>query len=161
MTPAYLILHCSDTEDGPGYSWDAIRRYHMASPPQGRGWSDIGYHMGLERLGPHLVLVPGRRPDVEGSHCVAAGRNHDSLGLCVVGKFDDEPPSPETYSATVMVLAALAFAFRIPVNNVRGHREYEDAKTCPGLCWDLDRVRADVAALLSREPLVGVPHLVL
>lgn len=140
MRVRYLILHCSDTEDGPGLSWPAIRRYHMEE----RGWSDIGYHYGIERYGPRIAVLRGRPPWVRGAHCRAAGRNRDSLGVCVVGKFDEDPPSLGVYDATVQVLARLAWAFHIEPDRVAGHREFDKRKTCPGLKWDLDKLREDI-----------------
>lgn len=144
MIPQKLILHCSATADGASYSWDAIREYHIYT----RGWSDIGYHYGLEQYGHQLIIMRGRKPWVQGAHCKAAGRNLDSLGVCVVGEYDEVAPSLAVYTATVRLLAGLCWAFHIQPGDVHGHREFESAKTCPGLKWDLDEVREDVARLL-------------
>ena len=145
-----IILHCSDTEDGPEVSRDAIRRYHMAV----NGWSDIGYHFVIERVGEGIGLLPGRPSWREGAHCAAQGRNYDSLGVCVVGKFDEEEPPPELVRCVLDGLTLLAFAFSVPADQVFGHREFDPAKTCPGLKWDLDVVRLGVYGRL-REGMVG------
>ena len=144
MIPEKIILHCSATPDGVSYSWDAIRRYHIEE----KGWDDIGYHAGLERYGDQLVIMRGRKPWVMGAHCKAAGRNRDSLGVCVVGEYDTEPPAPDVYNAAIHLLAGLCWTFHIPPTSVYGHREFESAKTCPGEQWDLNGVRRDIAALL-------------
>lgn len=158
MTPAYLILHCSDTEDGPGLSSPAIRRYHMET----LGWRDVGYHYLLEGVGlaedKAYIVTPGRLPHVEGAHCKAGGRNGDSLGICVVGRFDHEPPTKQLFVATCRFLAQLAFVFGIPSHRVQGHREYESGKTCPGLSWPLDETRTLVARMLKADSEWG-PHL--
>jgi len=151
MLPENIILHCSATPDGETFSWGAIRRYHIET----NGWSDIGYHYGIERYNRGVVLLQGRKPWVTGAHCRAGGRNADSLGLCVVGCFDEVGPSPELYLVTTMTLRSLAFTFHIPPERIYGHREFESAKTCPGLKWDLDQLRADVAASLHSHPDVG------
>jgi hypothetical protein len=39
-----IILHCSATPEGREVSVETIRGWHSDPPPQGRGWSDIGYH---------------------------------------------------------------------------------------------------------------------
>jgi len=150
-----IVLHCSDTEDGPSNSWPAIRRYHM----QVNGWSDIGYNYGLELIAETYVLQPGRPPWVNGAHCRAAGRNSDSLGLCVVGKFDVNPPPPRLVTLTASVLAFLCFAHGIKPEMVSGHREWEKAKTCPGAQWDLDRLRKSVDQRLHRMASAGVTTL--
>ena len=152
MIPRYIILHCSATPDGQEFSWDAIKRYHVHN----RGWTDIGYHYGVEYNAGNLVLLQGRKPWVMGAHCKAAKRNGDSLGVCVVGQFDDEPPSNEVFETAVRFLAQLCFVFRISPMNVRGHREYTDMKTCPGSKWDLTKTRSRVEGLLQFAPDIGI-----
>ena len=170
----YLILHCSATEDGPGDNWSAIRRFHTSYRYEGRSvsveearslqasgvvveipWQDIGYHFGLEREAGVLVTRFGRPVGFQGSHCKAAGRNHDSLGVCVVGQFDSAKPDPEVFEHTAHLLAMLSFVFNVPTERIRGHREFEPGKTCPGRAWDLDATREAVAVLRATGPQLG------
>lgn len=146
-----LIIHCSDTEDDGGHlDADNIRRYHTMPKNQGgRGWSDVGYHWLIERYKGEMLLVPGRHPNYKGAHCVAAGRNHDSLGICIVGDFDESPPEPEVWEAAVTWAALIATAHRIPAIRIHGHSEFERRKTCPGLAFNMDAFRRDVRAKLS------------
>lgn len=143
------MLHASATEDGRTYSWDAIRRYHVET----LGWADIGYHAGLELVGRRMVLVRGRAWDTPGAHCKAAGRNSDSLGLCVVGRYDIYPPAPELHAAVCRVLAWMCVSEGIPPEMISGHREWEPHKTCPGTAWDLDATRAEVAHLVRHADI--------
>ncbi len=151
MIPQYIILHCSATEDSGTASWEAIRDFHVDI----RGWRDIGYHYGIEEFDDDLVLLRGRRPFDMGAHCRAGGRNRDSVGLCVVGEFDIEPPDEKKYLATVAVLTSLCFTLGIHPDNIKGHREYEEHKTCPGLMWDLDKTRQDVKYLILHDLNLG------
>lgn len=139
LIPSKIVLHCSATEDSGTKSWGAIRAYHL-----GKGWSDIGYHYGIEQVGEHIELLRGRPYWQRGAHCKADNRNFDSLGLCVVGNFDDKPPSPTIYAATLWALRCLCYAFWISPSDVYGHREFEKNKTCPGKMWDLDKLRDDI-----------------
>jgi N-acetylmuramoyl-L-alanine amidase len=152
MIPKNIILHCSATEDSETPSWEAIRRFHTEI----RGWRDIGYHYGLEDYEGELVILRGRKPFDMGAHCVAGGRNRDSLGVCVVGEYDTEAPSEERYLTTVALLTSLCFMFHIPPENVYGHREFESGKTCPGLMWDLDKLRKDITSGLLNAEGIGV-----
>lgn len=147
MTPRRIVLHCSDTEDGPSLSWPAIRRYHV----EALGWRDIGYHFGLERVGDDgtTVFLPGRPWHEAGSH--ARGHNADSLGVCVVGRFDEHRPDPELLRQTFDALALLAFAFGIPAELVQFHRDLTTGKTCPGARWELEEVRDGVARRLRDD----------
>jgi len=151
LLPENIILHCSATPDGRTFSWGAIRRYHI----ERNGWSDIGYHYGIEEYEDGIVLLQGRSPWVQGAHCRAGGRNRDSLGVCVVGCFDEVPPSPDLYLVTVMTLRYLSYTFGIPPERIYGHREFESQKTCPGLKWNLPELRADVGRGLHSHPEVG------
>jgi len=160
LVPRMIILHCSDTEDGPERNdWAAICRYHMAPPPHGRGWSGPGYHYGLDRVDGRYVLFPGRSPHRKGAHCVAERRNHDSLGLCVVGDFDKDPPPLRLMLGVGTILAFLCIAHGIAPEDVRGHREFDPHKTCPGRAWDMDQQRLYVTEALHRLRWLDEPHL--
>ncbi|HPS78982.1 MAG TPA: peptidoglycan recognition family protein [Thermoanaerobaculaceae bacterium] len=158
--PRFIVVHCSDTEDGPGLSWEAIRQYHMSYRHNGRTisedearvlmaggahveapWEDIGYNLGLELYGTSIVIEPGRPLHVQGAHCAAQGRNHDSIGVCIVGTFDDEPPAPAVLDCVVHVLAWLCLLLHVPAERVVGHREMDPEKTCPGARFDMDTLR--------------------
>lgn len=133
-----IIVHCSDTPDRPNVSWDDIKRYHT----EDLGWQDIGYHYGIEMIGGDYALVVGRPHSMVGAHC--RWRNSVALGLCIVGEYDTLPPSPLLWEITVETLAHLCQAFDIDPHNVKGHREYDDGKTCPGIKWDLVKLRSDL-----------------
>jgi len=149
--PRYIILHCSATPDTKTKSWDAIRRYHV----EAKGWDDIGYHYGVEDVDGDYVLLPGRSYYYKGAHCRAGGRNHDSIGLCVVGKFDDIAPSPFLVRYVADALTILSFSFGIKPEDIRGHCEYEANKTCPGKLWPLDQTRDMVARRLRDDSPIG------
>lgn len=140
MEADHIILHCSATKDSGTVSWNAIRRYHTDT----RGWSDIGYHFGIEDVSGSLVIMIGRAINVQGAHCRAGGMNSHSIGICVVGDYDLEPPSPYRYSVTLDLLTKLCFIMSIPAENILGHRELEVSKTCPGNSWDMNVIRASV-----------------
>jgi len=141
-----IVLHCSDTEDGPRPNWEAIRRYHI----EVNGWQDIGYHFVVERINGVVMVVQGRSPKFEGAHCAAQGRNRDTIGVCVVGDFDDNPPDEELYRKVVELLAFLCFTWHLPASSVRGHGELDPRKSCPGQQWDMDRTRAWLAETVQR-----------
>ena len=56
MTPRRIIIHHSATKDGRTFSWSAIRRYHVHT----LGWTDIGYHAGIELIGDDFECLFGR-----------------------------------------------------------------------------------------------------
>lgn len=142
----YLIVHHSETKDGVVKDWDAIRTYHTKV----RGWRDIGYHFGIERVKGDVVLHAGRPVNVDGAHCKEGGMNTKSLGICVVGNFNAYPPDAEMLDCARLVVQDLMAEYAIPVENVLGHAEaqkamgYKPTKTCPGVKFDMDAFRASL-----------------
>lgn len=168
--PEYIVLHHSLTEDGETNDWEAIRKYHTSWRYQGRiitaqeaaalkaqgkkpesPWSDIGYHLGIELQGGKIVLQQGRPIGRPGAHCVEAGMNRRSIGICVVGNFDLAPPSLEKLTFLRSVITGLKIKYAIPPANVIGHRDAGlmagfdwrkgQFKTCPGKLFPLDTLR--------------------
>jgi hypothetical protein len=140
MKPTRIILHCSDTADSGTVSWEAIRKFHVEQ----RGWADVGYHYGVELIGDRYAILKGRPADQIGAHC--RGQNHDSLGVCFVGKFDAPecaPPAAQ-WSLGLTLVRQLCAGHGIPFSRVYGHRDFDPHKTCPGLAFDLARFRADL-----------------
>lgn len=99
-----IIIHCSGSTWGNAAE---ITRWHTLPPPQGRGWSHIGYHYVIlnGQLSPthyHKAhdgrLETGRPHDDDrdigkdewGAH--AAGYNN-SIGICLIGESGDFTPA--------------------------------------------------------------------
>lgn len=89
-----------------------------------------------------------------GAHCI--GMNHNSLGICLVGNFDEEDPLAWGYETLVWCIAEFCKAQEITASRVRLHREFAN-KSCPGRRIDGSVLQDDVRALLSGEPAVQNP----
>lgn len=146
MTPQFVMIHHSLTKDSGSVSWGAIRNYHVGT----NGWSDIGYHFGVElaNVGRDGAPVPevfiGRHWNRNGAHCRHGGMNSKSLGVCVVGNFDETAPPEDVLAATGSFVAFLCNYFGIATEGIIGHRDFNPAKTCPGTLFDLDAFRERV-----------------
>lgn len=117
--------------------------YHYAIDPYGRIWQGRG------------PMPEDMTPDVrEGAH--AQGFNERSMGVALIGDFDEAPPSPEAIEATVELLAFLADTYdmdpgstvgtestggsatRFPEGThvelpaIAGHRDTGSNTSCPG-----------------------------
>lgn len=129
MKPKFLIIHHSA---GPrDQSFEEIRRYHIES----RGFDDIGYHKLIEFDG---RIHQGRTDDKVGAHAI--GYNNRSLGICVVGNFDNydlELNHPQ-WETLIQVCAVLCKRHSIPAKNILFHRttfkrrRKPVEKSCPG-----------------------------
>lgn len=135
MIPNKIIIHHSLTKDSITASWPVIRTYHKS-----KGWSDIGYHFGIENIRGHIELISGRMPDYPGAHC--HGHNHNSIGVLVVGNFTYESPSPEHMFKLKLLCRKLMKFF--PIKKIYGHGELDFRRTCPGKMFDMDKLRKEV-----------------
>ena len=135
MKPTKIILHHSLTKDSKTVSIGAIRRYHVVD----LGWSDIGYHFLIEFMRDHVEIVCGRMPDKKGSHC--KGFNANSIGICFVGNYDLIEPSKEIWSAGIKLVTFLMRRYRVA--DIKGHKHYNNNKSCPGNLFDVEKFKQD------------------
>lgn len=122
-----VCIHHSATIDSATSSWEAIRRYHVHT----NGWSEIGYHFGLEAVAGSLRTRIGRPLNLPGAHTPPLNRSH--IGLVVIGDFDRELPSQTRINYLALLLADLFRFYGWPLNDntLRYHRDVDD-RTCPG-----------------------------
>lgn len=140
MTPKYIILHHSLTQDNDTVSWGAIRAYHT----QTMRWQDIGYHFGIELIRGGYEILMGRMPYARGAHCKQRGMNDQSLGICFVGNFDEIHVPPQQWELGIKLVRYLCNEFGISKNDVRGHRDFALHKSCPGGLFSVEDFRASL-----------------
>lgn len=137
---------------------EAVRTYHTAKPPAGRGWSDIAYHWYIWRLPAGCWTVSiGRPEEREGGH--DTGQNADSVGVCIAGDYSKGAPvDPDAWAILIATVASICRRYGLTSAQVEGHRENEPPSTptaCPG--FDPARLRAAVAVQLGEgERGIGV-----
>ena len=130
----YIIIHHSATTDGKTYDWGAIWHYHKII----KGWDTIGYNFGIELLNGNPIFNIGRPLTMTGAHTI--GMNGTAIGFLFTGNYDIEPPSEEILKFSVPFLKAIMYAFQIPLENIRGHRDFA-RKSCPGLKFSIDHLK--------------------
>jgi len=121
-----IIIHCSGT-DVPSYDFLAIRNDHVNH----RGWSDTGYHYGIDHDGDIHILRPVHIP---GAH--VKGHNLKSIGICVLGL--------SAFSIIQMkqlfrLVDSLCYLTGLTRADVYGHNDFTDQKTCPN--FDLEGMK--------------------
>lgn len=135
-----IWVHCSASHWG---NVEEITRWH-----QQRGWRTIGYHWLILNPFPNYnawkeslanrdtdgLIQQGRPEEVAGSHVM--GANANSLGICLVG---DEAFSQNQIDSLTKLCVKKCLQYKIPVERVRGHREWwteqglPAQKSCPNL----------------------------
>ena len=104
----YLVIHCSDTIDDLNITAIDIHNMHI-----GFGWDGIGYHKIINKNG---VVENGRPEYWVGAH--VKGKNHESLGVCLIGR---KQFTPEQYETLKKVLVKWKGDY--PKAKIVGHRE--------------------------------------
>ena len=156
MRPWRVTFHVTGLPYGTA---EGIRRFHMKPAARGgRGWSDIGYHLVITNGNPGIQRQDGidRSPEMAADGKVWLGRsferrgahvfghNEDNIGVVWVGKSGEL-----THRQLVMgIITAVRLCRRygIQPKDVRGHFEYDELKSCPGI--DMRIFRAAVEAQL-------------
>ena len=119
-----IVIHCAATKASMDIGADKIRDWHV----NGNGWRDIGYHKVIRRNG---VVENGRNLTDTGAH--AAGYNHKSIGVCLVGGMAEDNSAEANFTAQQW--SALKSLIRelkaeYPEVDIIGHNEISE-KECP------------------------------
>jgi N-acetyl-anhydromuramyl-L-alanine amidase AmpD len=140
----YIVVHHSAT---PKATIDAIRRYHV-----GIGFEGVGYHFVINN-GRAEGTVDGRITPTQrwleqrsGAH--ARIRHHpefnsEGIGICLVGNFEKEPPTPKQMVALERLVLALCRRYGIGLDAVIGHGELKNTK-CPGRLFPMEAFVMDL-----------------
>lgn len=133
---AVVVHHAGVNINGTEAEVRAIARYHV----EHNGWPGIGYHYVIAKDGTVWKTNP-----ISYVSYHAAGFNIPSVGVCLAGNLDRQPPTKQQEDALRALLQDLnkALGRRLIV---RAHREVSQT-ACPGRYgMDLvERVRASTA----------------
>ncbi|KAJ8916771.1 hypothetical protein NQ315_005776 [Exocentrus adspersus] len=126
--PSYVVVHhsvtrmCNTTEDCK-LLMKSIQNTHMNT----NGWEDIGYNF---LIGNDGNIYEGRGWGIHGAHAISY--NARSLGICLIGNFEEYPPSESQLQALRELIAcSLEENKLIEDYNLIGHNQ-ESATLCPG-----------------------------
>ncbi len=128
----YIVIHHMASGRG---SAAAIHRIHM-----GKGWDGLGYHfvVGNGTLTGDGEIEIGYRwkRQTEGAHARVRPDddnwwNENSIGVCLVGDFTVQNPTPRQLEATARLVRTLQAEFAIPTSRVIPHEKVKDT-LCPG-----------------------------
>ena len=120
----YLVVHCSATKPSMDIGLREIKRWHVDD----NGWRDVGYHYIIRRNG---EVELGRSNRDTGAH--AAGYNHKSVSLCMVGGMAEDNSAENNFTAqqwTALLDLVKQIKVDYPEANVIGHNEISE-KECP------------------------------
>jgi N-acetyl-anhydromuramyl-L-alanine amidase AmpD len=132
----YIVLHHSGTSRGSAQSFDMFHR-------QRNGWRSLGYHFvignGSDQGDGVIAVGPRWYSQEAGAHANCPEYNEYGIGICLVGNFDEYPPTPAQLEAARALIRRLCHDYNIPAANVVGHNQVRrgGSTACPGKLFPL------------------------
>jgi hypothetical protein len=150
----YIVLHHSATAGG---NYDQIDGEHRKI----LGFDGCGYHFVIGNgtgSGDGQIEVAQRWTNQkQGVHCRNA-RSHEvdeyGIGICLVGDFDQQRPTPRQIAAVGALIAYLSQRYTIPQSRVETHARLAATKTaCPGKYFPSESFLPTTRDAMSRPPV--------
>jgi len=107
---------------------EQIAAYHVKD----QNWPGIGYHFAI---GPDGTIYQTNKLETISYHAGVA--NDYTVGICLEGDFQNGVlPTPAQMQSVAHLAAWLALKLKIPLDNIKGHKEFPENPTmCPGSEW--------------------------
>jgi N-acetylmuramoyl-L-alanine amidase/Bacterial SH3 domain len=145
----HVIIHHADTANfnDPVLEMRSIYYFHAIT----RGWGDIAYNYLVDFMG---NVYEGRVGGEDAVGCHAEGYNAGSCGICLMGRYFEDPTTPEMHNAIVWISSwaarnldptgAAPFHDIASLPTLCGHRDVNNT-SCPGdeFYVQLDTVRSE------------------
>lgn len=131
---SWITIHHSAMDGGDGSlasSIDAVRRIQRDHVTN-RGYGDVGYHYFIDPAG---RVFEGRSLEWQGAHSGSddGGRNTNpkNIGVCLLGDFEVDQPTPAAIATLDRVIAEIREHYKLPPGAIKPHRYWKDT-LCPG-----------------------------
>jgi N-acetylmuramoyl-L-alanine amidase len=139
---SYIVLHHSATESGSVPAIHAEHRQRM--DVYGKPWLGIGYHFvignGHGQPDGQVAATFRWEQQLHGAHSGNATYNARGIGICLIGNFENSPPSPKQMRSLKTLVHTIARRHEIPQANIIGHSSVK-ATACPGKLFPLEQIR--------------------
>lgn len=153
----HIVLHHSASRGGDVDSIDA--QHSQLTDAEGRRWRGIGYHFvignGQDMADGQVEATFRWHDQLPGAHAGKREYNEAGIGICLIGNFDEQAPTPRQLAACKQLVRELGTRYEIEPEQVVGHRDVK-ATACPGQHFPLDEIAVAAAdsheASLSRRP---------
>jgi hypothetical protein len=135
----YIVIHHSATPAGGAAAFDKM---HKA-----KGWDGLGYDFvignGTDTRDGQIEVGFRWKQQLVGAHARTANNafNEYGIGICLVGNFDIDKPTPAQMASLARLTAHLMKTYRVGEANVIGHGDTK-ATDCPGKFLNIATVKA-------------------
>ncbi len=149
----YILLHHSATEAGSVAAIDAVHRQRRDA--SGNPWQGIGYHFvignghGME----DGAIEATFRWDgqLAGAHAGDAEYNSHGIGICLIGNFEESPPTEAQLEAMYTLIEWLKTEYALPSDGLVRHLDVRST-ACPGRHFPWEEVSRNWRESDSRTP---------
>jgi N-acetyl-anhydromuramyl-L-alanine amidase AmpD len=137
-----IVIHHSATDFGGAARFD---KGHRA-----KGWDELGYHFvignGSDTRDGQVEVGPRWTEQRHGAHCRSPEDyyNEHGIGICLVGNFDEGPPTPAQQRSLTKLVRYLCRTYGIPASRVYTHGGVTHQTRCPGAHFDLKALRKSI-----------------
>jgi len=135
-----IIIHHSATLTGNAAEFDQLHKDRRDA--NGERWLGLGYDFVINngRGGRDGKVEVGFRwrEQMTGAHCRPKNCtdnywNDHTIGICLVGNFEQQRPSQAQYDSLARLVSFLQTRYHIPMHGIKGHGQVPGATTsCPG-----------------------------
>lgn len=141
----FIVLHHSATEVGSVESIDAAHKQRKDA--DGNPWRGIGYHFvvgnGRGMKDGEVSATFRWAEQCEGAHAGDLQYNTQGVGICLIGNFEMEPPTPAQLNSLQGLVVALRKGCQIDAKSVIRHTDIK-ATACPGKRFPMEKLWAGV-----------------
>jgi hypothetical protein len=140
----WIIVHHSATTTGGAAAFDKMHR--------AKGWDELGYDFvignGTDTPDGLIEVGPRWTKQKIGAHAKTPDNRYNEygIGICLVGNFDVERPTPAQNRSLTRLIAYLMKTYQITPSNILGHRDTKSTD-CPGRYVNIDIIRRQAAQL--------------
>ncbi|KUO53089.1 MAG: hypothetical protein APF76_14960 [Desulfitibacter sp. BRH_c19] len=127
----FIVLHHTGAEETDA---EHVKRNHLQ-----KGFRDIGYNYIIENNG---KVITGRPLDIPGAHCIGDRMNFRSIGVALIGNFEERSPYAEQINSLIPLLQGLQLKHSIKLENILLHKLVKGSSTkCPGKLFNWNEIK--------------------
>jgi hypothetical protein len=150
----YIVLHHSAGKNG---STRSIHQQHLRrKDSNGNPWKGIGYHFVIGNgngMPDGSVEATFRwKQQLHGAHAGHSLYNTRGIGICLIGNFDESPPTTAQLETLLQLVTQLARQHQLAPEDIIGHSAFRRT-ACPGSRFPLQKFRQQVSDSLAQSAL--------
>ena len=149
-----IVIHHSATTTGGAAAFDKMHR--------AKGWDELGYDFVIGNgsdTGNGQIEVGSRWTKQKiGAHAKSSDNRYNEyyIGICLVGNFDVERPTPQQMAAVDKLVAYLMVTYHVRPDEIIGHNDTKQTD-CPGKLLNVAIIRRDATQLAGSKAFQSKP----